>query len=85
MSNYNEEIVKNVIETIKECLNKEDLEVSMSSNLREDLKIDSVDAICFIMDLEEIYNITIDDTEIETLTDVESIVRLIEARISSGE
>ncbi len=84
MKKYNEEIIKNVIDTIKECVNNNDLLIDISSNLRDDLNVDSVDAICFIMDLEEIYDITIDDDVIESLITVESIVALIEEKLNSG-
>jgi len=84
MKKYDEEIIKNVIKTIKECLNKSELNITLSSNLLDDLKVDSIDAICFIMDLEEIYNITIEDEIIESFTTVESVVSLIQEKIDLG-
>jgi len=80
MEKYDEEVIKHVIKTIEECLNKKDLNIKLSSNLVDDLEVDSVDAICFIMDLEEIFNITIEDEVIESFTTVESIVSLIQEK-----
>lgn len=81
---YDEEIIKNVINTIKECLNEKDLDIELSSTLAEDLDIDSADGYCLIMELEEIYNVVIDDKLIETLTTVESVVNLIKERIEQA-
>jgi len=81
MKKYDEKIIENVIATIKECLNKQDLHIELSSTLVEDLDVDSSDAICFVMELEEVYDIIIEDEVIETLTTVESIVSLIQERI----
>lgn len=80
MKQYDEKIVKNVINTIRECLNKQDLHIELSSTLAEDLDVDSSDAICFVMELEELYDITIEDEIIETLTTVESIVSLVQEK-----
>ena len=81
MKSYDEEIIKNVIHTIKECLNNHEINIGLSSTLAEDLDVDSSDAICFVMELEEVYDIVIEDEIIETLTTVESIVSLIQERI----
>jgi len=81
MKKYDEEIINNVINTIRECLNQQDLHIELSSTLVEDLDVDSSDAICFVMELEDVYDIIIEDEIIETLTTVESIVSLIEERI----
>ncbi len=85
MSIYNEQIVENVIKTIKECLSDDELKIILSSRLVEDLNVDSVDAICFIMELETIYDIAIEDEKIETFTDVESIVKLLQEEINAGK
>jgi len=84
MKEYNEEIIENVFNTIRECLNDYEINIEISSRLAEDLDLDSSDAICFVMELEEVYNIVIDDKIIETLTTVESIVRLIEEKIKQA-
>jgi len=81
---YDEEIIKNVFNTIKECLNNYKINIELSSKLAEDLDLDSSDSICFVMELEEVYNIVIDDKMIETLTTVESIVSLIEEKIKQA-
>lgn len=82
MQKYDEKIIENVFNTIRECLNIKDLHIELSSTLAEDLDVDSSDAICFIMELEEVYDIVIEDEIIETLTTVESIVNLIQEKTS---
>jgi acyl carrier protein len=81
MKQYDAKIIENVYSTIRECLNKQDLHIELSSTLVEDLDVDSSDAICFVMELEDVYDIIIEDEIIETLTTVESIVSLIQERI----
>ena len=78
MKDFNEEVVKNVIYMIRECLNDNEIKIELSSRLVEDLNVDSVDAVCFIMELESLYDISIEDKYIENFTDVASIVRLIQ-------
>ncbi len=84
MEIYDEKIVQDVIAGIRECINDRDLEVKLSSRLAEDLNVDSVDAICFIMELEDLYDVEIEDERIETFTDVASIVRLIQEVTKKG-
>jgi len=78
MKNFNEEVVKNVIHMIRECLNDNEIKIELSSRLAEDLNVDSVDAVCFIMELESLYDISVEDESIENFTDVASIVQLIQ-------
>jgi acyl carrier protein len=84
MNEYDEKIFENVSMTIRECVNDQDIHIELSSTLAEDLDIDSSDGYCLIMELEEIYNIVIDDKVIETLTTVESVVNLIKERIEQA-
>lgn len=82
MKNFDEKIIENVFNTIKECLNEKDINIELVSLLADDLDMDSSDAICLIMELEDIYNIVIEDEIIESLTTVESIVNLIQEKIN---
>ena len=82
MKQYDEKIIENVINVIKDCQNNSDLHIELSSTLAEDLDIDSSDAICLIMELEDIYDIEIDEKSIEPLITVESVVRLIQEKIN---
>ena len=81
MTDHDEKIFENVSMTIRECLNDKDIHIELSSLLADDLDIDSSDAYCLIMELEEVYDIVIDDKIIETLTTVESVVNLIQEKI----
>ena len=81
---YDEKVIENVFNTIRECLNDYEIKIELSSRLAEDLDLDSSDSICFVMELEEVYDIVIEDEIIETLTTVESIVSLIQERIEQA-
>ena len=83
MEKYDKKVAENVMEMIRECLNNDTLKITLSSKLVEDLEVDSIDAICFIMELEGIYDVTIEDEKIETLTDVASIVKLLQEEINA--
>ncbi|RUM68825.1 MAG: acyl carrier protein [Sulfurovum sp.] len=77
------EITEKVYKAIRETLNVEDLELDLSSRLIEDLEMDSVDGITLIMDLEELYDISIEDEEFANFTTVESIVDYIETLLQN--
>mgnify|MGYP003495940808 CR=1 FL=1 len=49
------------------------------SNLKDDLGADSLDAVEIIMDIEDEFNIQIDDSEAENIKTVGDIVKYIEA------
>ena len=80
----NQEILETVILSIKECLNDDTLEIGVDTHLQNDLNVDSVDAICFIMELEAIHNIAINDEEIQNLTTVKSIVIYIQEQLEKN-
>ena len=82
MQKYDEKIIENVFNTIKECLNEKDINIELSSLLEDDLDMDSSDAICLVMELEELYDIVIEDEIIENLKTVESVVSLIQEKIN---
>lgn len=53
--------------------------ITPESRLVEDLKADSANVMVMIMDLEDQFNITVDDTAINTLKTVGDVVKYIEA------
>jgi acyl carrier protein len=55
-------------------------DITMESNLTEDLKADSIDIVALIMDLESEYGIEISDDELLKLKTVADVVKFIEAR-----
>lgn len=53
--------------------------ITPDSRLVEDLKADSANVMVMIMDLEDQFNITVDDTAINSLKTVGDVVKYIEA------
>lgn len=53
--------------------------ITPESRLVEDLKADSANVMVMIMDLEDHFNITVDDTAINSLKTVGDVVKYIEA------
>ena len=54
-------------------------EITADKRLVEDLKADSANVMVMIMDLEDQFNITVDDTAINTLKTVGDVVKYIES------
>lgn len=54
-------------------------DVTLDKRLVEDLKADSANVMVLIMDLEDAFNMTVDDTAITTLRTVGDVVKYIEA------
>ena len=54
-------------------------EIKPESRLMEDLKADSANIMVMIMDMEDTFNITVEDDAVNTLKTVEDIVKYIEA------
>ena len=54
-------------------------DVTSDKRLVEDLKADSANVMVLIMDLEDAFNMTVDDTAITTLRTVGDVVKYIEA------
>ncbi len=55
-------------------------DVTPDKRLVEDLKADSANVMVLIMDLEDAFNMTVDDTAINTLRTVGDVVKYIEER-----
>ena len=70
-------IFEKVVEIIKEELATNE-EITMDTNLREDLNADSMDAVQLIISFEEAFGITIPDEKILEFTTVKKIVEYIE-------
>ena len=58
-------------------------DVTPDKRLVEDLKADSANVMVLIMDLEDAFNMTVDDTAITTLRTVGDVVKYIEAHQKS--
>lgn len=68
-----------IFEKVREILAKElnipEEDITLESNFTEDLGIDSLDLVQLVMELEEAFDITIDDAEaIKTVQDAVSFV-----------
>lgn len=68
-----------VKEIIAETVNCEAEKIELTSNLKEDLGIDSLDAMEVSMALEEAFGLTIEEDALETFVTVENIVSYIDA------
>lgn len=71
-----------VSEAIAERLCVEPAQITMESKLKDDLGADSLDIPEIVMELEEIFGITVPDEEIGTLQTVRDIVEYVEAHIA---
>lgn len=73
-------IFDKVKEAVVETLSCNPDEVTMDTNLRDDLSADSIDAIELMMAINEAFDITIPDEKIPELATVGDIVRYIESQ-----
>jgi acyl carrier protein len=74
-----------VLEKIKEVVAKKfkvQLEkVNVTTRLREDLNVDSLDAVELIMELEDTFKVKISDDEAQKLKTIGDIVTFIEPKV----
>tara|TARA_B100000953_G_scaffold182570_1_gene150328 strand:+ start:195 stop:431 length:237 start_codon:yes stop_codon:yes gene_type:complete len=70
-------IEENVFEVVSRQLKFELSDLSLETDLRKDLNADSIDSVEVIFELEDLYNITIEDEVAEELTTIGSIVDVI--------
>ncbi len=67
-----------IIEMVKEELMVNELD--LNANLLDDYDIDSIGLIEFIMNLEEEFDIQIEDEEIQELKSTEDVIKLVEEK-----
>lgn len=70
------QIIKNIIEVLKSMGYKSE-EYNENTNLFKDVGIDSLDAIELVTKLEEEYNVTIPDDQINNITTIGSAADLV--------
>ena len=63
-----------------EALNVNEDEITLESNLKEDLGIDSLDAVELIMELEDTFDLKIEESEANGFVTVKNIVDFIESK-----
>lgn len=76
-SSIKSEVISRLAEAVEE---KHRLKIQVDSDLREDLDLDSLRSIELMMDLENVFDIEIEDEEIEVLETVADVIRLVEAK-----
>lgn len=70
-----------VKELIVDTLNIDEADITMEANLKDDLSVDSLDAMEVVLALEEEYGITIEPEVLATFATVEDIVKYLEANV----
>lgn len=73
-------IETDVFEIVSRRLKWELSDLSLETNLRKDLNADSIDSVEVIFELEDLYNITIEDEVAEDLQTIGSIIDVINER-----
>ncbi|MBO4604108.1 MAG: acyl carrier protein [Clostridiales bacterium] len=76
-SKRREKITEDVIALLKESMNISPVDLKASTNLVEELAIDSMQLYEFVVDLEEAYNIRLPDELLEQIVTVDDIVDLV--------
>lgn len=80
--------MENTAETIRQIIvQKLDVaaeQISLDAKLKEDLGMDSLDAVELIMEVENAFHITIPDEEAEGLRTVGDVIQTVEQRLTQG-
>ncbi len=75
------EIFNKVKDIIVQELNCDESKVTYEANLKDDLGADSIDAVQIIMELEDAFDITIEEDNAESISTVGNIVDYIKSKI----
>lgn len=65
---------------IAEALNLDEAEITLAATLKDDLGIDSLDAVELVMELEDAFGVKIEDAEAQAFVTIGDIVKLLEAK-----
>lgn len=71
-----------VKEIIMETINCDEEDITLEANLKEDLEMDSLDAMELSMALEEAYDLTIEEEELQSFVTVKNIVDYIDSKVA---
>jgi acyl carrier protein len=74
-------VLEKVIELIEQQLPVEATKITMDSRLFEDLGADSANVMMLIMDLEQEFDLTVEDDALTSIQTVGDIVKYLEANI----
>ena len=80
----NEEIFDRISNLIKEQLHNEKIEVTVKTNIKEDLGIDSIALMEFIITLEDEFNLNIPDEDVEDIQTMGELVDYLSRRLKSS-
>jgi len=62
-------------------LNCDEAKVTMDAKIKDDLGADSIDAVQIVMEIEDEFKITVDDSQAESMTTVGDVVKYIENNV----
>lgn len=79
-----ENIKDRVIKIIADQLDREPSEIDLDASLVDDLGADSLATVELVLELEEVFEISIPDEEAEKITTVRQAVEKIEAEVSKS-
>ncbi|MCB4972121.1 acyl carrier protein [Streptococcus mutans] len=79
-----EEIFDRISNLIKEQLHNEKIEVTVKTNIQEDLGIDSIALMEFIITLEDEFNLNIPDEDVEDIQTMGELVDYLSRRLKSS-
>lgn len=74
-------IFERVKERISETLDIDIDEIQLKDNLREDYDLDSLDLVDLVMNLEDEFDLEVDDEDFEEIDTIESVVDYIEEKL----
>ncbi|MCT4662485.1 MAG: acyl carrier protein [Tissierellales bacterium] len=66
-----------IIEIVADQFDKEFEELSLTTDFRKDLDADSLDVVQIIMEIETEFEVEVEETQVEKLTDIKSVVEYI--------
>lgn len=78
-----DEIFNELKEIIKEYLGESELDIHEDSVLTEDLDLSSLDLISVVGDVEDAFNISIDDDAIMSINTVKDVLDYIENQVNA--
>jgi acyl carrier protein len=80
----NENIKEKVIKIIADQLDREPSEIDLDASLIDDLGADSLATVELVLELEEVFEISIPDEEAEKIKTVRQAVEKIEAEVNKS-
>lgn len=69
-----------IAEMIKTEFSMEDTEITLETSFKDDLNADSLDLVELVMDLEEKYEIEIDQNDLENIVTVGDLVEYLKSK-----